>query len=57
MDETLCKFVLSLVGLLIIWTFVIKVPLKNIKSFCVDFKFFQGFKLNAEFYKKKNKNK
>lgn len=57
MDETLCKFVLSLVGLLIIWTFVIKVPLKNIKSFCIDFKLFQGFKLNAEFYKKKNKKK
>ena len=56
MDETLCKFVLNLVVLLIIGIFVIKVPLKNIKSFDIDFKLSNGFKLNAKFYEKKNKN-
>ena len=56
MDETLCKFVLNLVVLLIIGIFVIKVPLKNIKSFDIDFKLGNGFKLNAKFYEKKKKN-
>jgi len=56
MDETLCKFVLNLVVLLIIGIFVVKVPLKNIKSFDIDFKLSNGFKLNAKFYEKKNKN-
>lgn len=56
MDEILCKFVLSVIGLLIIWTFVIKVPLKNIKKFHIHFGFLKGFDLDSEFYKD-NENK
>lgn len=51
MDEILCNFVLSVIGLLIIWTFVIKVPLKNIKKFHILFGFLKGFDLDSEFYK------
>lgn len=55
MDETLCKFILTLIGLLIVWTLIIKVPARKLKSFRIQFRLFHGFELNGEFYRDKDK--
>ena len=49
--EDVFLFVLTLVGLLILWSLIRRIPSKNMKNFHIHFGFLKGFDMSGEFYK------
>ena len=47
---------LTLVGLLILWSLIRRIPSKNMKNFHIHFGFLKGFDMSGEFYKDDTKN-
>lgn len=54
--EDVFLFVLTLVGLLILWSLIRRIPPKNMKNFHIHFGFLKGFDMSGEFYKDDTQN-
>ena len=54
--EDIFLFVLTLIGLLILWSLIRRIPSKNMKNFHIHFGFLKGFDMSGEFYRDDTKN-
>ena len=54
--EDVFLFLTTLIGLLVLFVLICRIPSKNIKSFHIHFGFLKGFDMSGEFYKDKEKN-
>ena len=54
--EDVFLFIITLIGLLVLFALICRIPSQNMKSFHIHFGFLKGFDISGEFYRNNDKN-